>query len=77
MSAETKIVVGLVGIGKIARDQHLPAIAANGDYRLRAAASRHAHPADLEVHRDIETLLARAAEIEAVILCTPPRVATG
>ena len=34
--------VALVGVGKIARDQHLPAIAADPDFELVAAVSRHA-----------------------------------
>jgi predicted dehydrogenase len=37
-----KLRIGLVGLGKIARDQHLPALAANADYDLVAIASRNA-----------------------------------
>ena len=33
--------IAIVGVGKIVRDQHLPALAANSDYKLIAAASRH------------------------------------
>ncbi len=33
--------LAIVGVGKIVRDQHLPAVAGNGDYKLIAAASRH------------------------------------
>ena len=33
--------LAIVGVGKIVRDQHLPAVAKNGDYKLIAAASRH------------------------------------
>ena len=32
--------VALVGIGKIARDQHVPALAASGDWELAATVSR-------------------------------------
>ncbi|MDZ4136042.1 MAG: gfo/Idh/MocA family oxidoreductase, partial [Paracoccaceae bacterium] len=35
------IAITIVGVGKIARDQHLPAIAANPDFDLVAAVSRH------------------------------------
>ena len=35
------IKLGIVGVGKIVRDQHLPAVARDGNYRLAAAASRH------------------------------------
>ena len=34
--------VALVGVGKIARDQHIPAIAADPDFELVAAVSRNA-----------------------------------
>ncbi|TIS18620.1 MAG: gfo/Idh/MocA family oxidoreductase, partial [Mesorhizobium sp.] len=33
--------IGIVGVGKIVRDQHLPALAKDSSYRLAAAASRH------------------------------------
>ena len=33
--------VALIGIGKIAIDQHVPAIAASPDFSLAATASRH------------------------------------
>ena len=36
------IPVALVGVGKIARDQHIPAIAADPDFTLVAGVSRHA-----------------------------------
>ena len=38
----TPINLGIVGVGKIVRDQHLPALAKDPDYRLVAAASRNA-----------------------------------
>ena len=34
--------LGLVGIGKIARDQHIPALAADPRFELVATASRNA-----------------------------------
>ena len=34
--------IAIVGVGKIARDQHLPALAKDADYRLVATASRNA-----------------------------------
>ena len=33
--------VAIVGVGKIARDQHIPAIAADPDFTLAAGVSRH------------------------------------
>jgi D-galactose 1-dehydrogenase len=64
--------LALVGLGKIARDQHLPAIAAAPGLRLSAIASRNARLPDLACYADIDALLAGEADIDAVTLCTPP-----
>jgi len=67
-----RIRLGLVGIGKIARDQHLPALAANSDFALVATASRHAQLPEIPAYSDIEALLAGGHALDAVSLCTPP-----
>ncbi len=64
--------LGLVGIGKIARDQHLPAIAAGGRFLLVATASPHATLLDTPNHADIDALLRAGHDLHAVSLCTPP-----
>lgn len=64
--------LGLVGLGKIARDQHLPAIAATPGLSLVAIASRNASLPDLPHHTDIDSLLA-AVDVNAISLCTPPQ----
>jgi D-galactose 1-dehydrogenase len=67
--------IAVVGVGKIARDQHFPAIAANRDYELVATVSRH--PADLpDVPHfpDLEALIEMGPPVDAVALCTPPQV---
>lgn len=64
--------LALVGLGKIARDQHLPAIGATPGLRLAAIASRNARLAGLPCYPDIATLLAAEEGIGAVTLCTPP-----
>ncbi len=69
---QREIRLGLVGIGKIARDRHLPAIAADARYRLVATASRHASVDDIPGYRDIDELLAARHDLDAVSLCTPP-----
>jgi predicted dehydrogenase len=66
--------IGIAGVGKIARDQHIPSIAANPAYRLTAACSRHAQVKGVETFRDIEQMLAGAAELDAVAICTPPQM---
>ena len=50
--------LGLVGIGKIARDQHLPAIAADKRYTLVATASRHAQLDGVPGHAEIGAMIA-------------------
>src|SRR3546814_7621898 len=50
--------LGLVGIGKIARDQHLPAIRADDRYELVATASRHAQVDGVPGHADIAAMIA-------------------
>lgn len=64
--------LALVGIGKIARDQHLPAVAASGDFELVAAVSRHATVEGVANFTDIDALVASGLAVDAVSLCTPP-----
>jgi D-galactose 1-dehydrogenase len=64
---------GLVGLGKIARDQHLPAIAQTEGAELVAVASRNASVPGLRHYPDLTAMLAGAPDIDAVILCQPPQ----
>jgi L-arabinose 1- dehydrogenase len=66
--------LGLVGVGKIARDQHLPAIASNASFRLAAAASRHGSVADVANFQDIGHMISAMPDLAAVSLCAPPGV---
>ncbi|WP_287979451.1 Gfo/Idh/MocA family oxidoreductase [Sphingomonas sp.] len=67
--------LALVGMGKIARDQHLPAIAADPHFELVATVSRHGGPeGDLPFFPDIHALAASDVAVDAVALCTPPQV---
>lgn len=65
--------IGVVGVGKIARDQHLPAIAANEAFSLAAAASRHGHVEGVANFLSIEAML-DGCDLDAVAICTPPQV---
>jgi D-galactose 1-dehydrogenase len=65
--------IGVVGVGKIARDQHLPALAQNGDFRFVAAADPHARLEGVTVYPTIADLLSHEPELDAVALCTPPQ----
>jgi L-arabinose 1-dehydrogenase len=66
--------LGLVGIGKIARDQHLPAIAANPRFALTACASRNAEVNGVHNYPDIQRLLAGEPELDAISLTATPQV---
>lgn len=65
--------VGIVGVGKIARDQHIPAIAADPALELVAVASHS--PADVGVPAfgSLEAMLEQGPHLDAIALCTPPQ----
>ena len=71
--SRTAIRLGIVGVGKIVRDQHLPAVAANADYRLVAAASRNATVDGVANFPTIEEMLDACRDLDAVSLCMPPQ----
>ena len=64
--------IALVGIGKIALDQHVPAIAASGAWELAATVSRKATVPGVESHTDFATFLARRPDVTVVSLTMPP-----
>jgi D-galactose 1-dehydrogenase len=70
----TSLKLGLVGLGKIARDQHLPAIAATDGAELVAVASRNSQADGVNNYDDLEAMLASESALDAVILCQPPAV---
>jgi D-galactose 1-dehydrogenase len=65
--------IGLVGFGKIARDQHLPAIARTDGAELVAVASRHGQAPGFANYADVEAMLAAEPALEAVAMCQPPQ----
>ncbi|MCM2129624.1 Gfo/Idh/MocA family protein [Larsenimonas rhizosphaerae] len=75
MSAPIRI--GLVGIGKIARDQHIPALAHCDEFTLVAGASRNATLDGITTFNDLDEMLAGNDELQAISLCTPPQVRYG
>ena len=73
MTAPIRLAV--VGMGKIAHDQHLPAIAASASFDLVATVSRSGDPGlGLPHFHDIAELAGSGIEVDAVSLCTPPQV---
>lgn len=69
----TAIRIGLVGLGKIARDQHLPALAANPAFVLAAVADPAARHDTLPSFPSLAAMLADGPPLDAVTICTPPR----
>ena len=70
--------VGLVGLGKIAEDQHIPVIAENPAFELAAIATRSGKTAGgVPTYPSPGEMLAAVPEIDCVALCTPPSVRTA
>ena len=65
--------IALVGLGKIANDQHVPVIAGDPGFDLAAVVSRRGltvgHAASF---RSLADLIEAETGVEAVALCTPP-----
>ena len=70
MAGKTK--VALVGIGKIALDQHVPALNASSDWELAATVSRKGSVPGVPAFTDFATFLAERPDVPVVSLCMPP-----
>jgi D-galactose 1-dehydrogenase len=64
--------LALVGIGKIALDQHVPALATSPDWELAATVSRRGTVDGVEAFTGIDDMLAARPDIPVVSLCLPP-----
>jgi predicted dehydrogenase len=65
--------IAIVGLGKIARDQHIPAIARSPHFELVAAASPAGSVSGVPIFPDIEQLLVSPIALDAIALCQPPQ----
>ena len=65
--------VCIVGVGKIALDQHIPAIDASPDWELAATVSRNGSVEGIPTFRDFDLLLAERPDIGVISLCLPPQ----
>jgi predicted dehydrogenase len=63
--------IGVVGMGKIATDEHLPAIAANPRFKLAATVERSAPASDMNFTSH-SAMLHAADRLDAVAITTPP-----
>lgn len=64
--------IALVGIGKIALDQHVPALNASADWTLAATVSRKGQVDGIPAWTDFAAFLAERPDIPVVSLCLPP-----
>jgi D-galactose 1-dehydrogenase len=72
--ADRPVRLGLIGLGKIAHDQHLPAIWGNSHFMLASTASHNgARSAGVPGYDDVASMLAGGHELDAVSICTPPK----
>jgi D-galactose 1-dehydrogenase len=69
-----RIKIAIVGMGKIARDQHLPALAANPAFELVAVASPNHRLDGVPNFPTLNTLIDTIPSVDAVSICTPPQV---
>lgn len=67
--------VGIIGLGKIAHDQHVPVIAGNPAFKFAAIVSQRGLTVDgLPTFRTPEEMYRAMPDLDAVAVCTPPQV---
>lgn len=64
--------IALAGIGKIAIDQHVPALSASEDWELAATVSRSGTVEGVDAFDSLDAMLEACPEIRVVSLCLPP-----
>ncbi|WP_174285047.1 Gfo/Idh/MocA family protein [Sphingomonas bacterium] len=69
-----KYKIGIIGFGKIARDQHVPAIAATPEFQLAAVCNSGggSPPDDVPSFDGYDAMLKGVADLDVVSICTPP-----
>ena len=67
--------IAIIGFGKIARDQHVPAILGSERFTLAATVDSHGPGIDGVPHfESLEALLDSGLAVDVVAICTPPQV---
>jgi D-galactose 1-dehydrogenase len=74
MWAVTATRIAIVGVGKIAQDQHVPSIKGNEAFELAATVSSRDGLPGIENHAQLTELLDKRPDIRAVALCMPPQM---
>jgi predicted dehydrogenase len=66
--------LGIIGLGKIARDQHIPALLADPRFRVVAVATTSRDsPLQVPAFADLQAMLESTPDLQAVSFCTPPQ----
>ena len=68
------IKIGIVGLGKIAQDQHIPTLQKSSAFELAGIASPENHLDGVPSFRDLASLSQGVPGLTAVAVCTPPQV---
>ena len=68
-----RIRVGIVGVGKIANDQHIRVLRASAAFELEACVSRHAKVDGIANYSNLEAMLDAHPALDAIVICTPPQ----
>lgn len=72
MAKNMALKIALIGVGKIAIDQHIPALKKSSEWDLSAAVSRNEKVDGIECFTDFKTMLETRKDISVVSLCLPP-----
>jgi D-galactose 1-dehydrogenase len=74
---KTPYKIGVVGVGEIAKNQHIPSINKHPDFEFSAGVSRHQKTEGVDNFTSIEDMIAARSDIDVVSLCVPPQVRYG
>jgi D-galactose 1-dehydrogenase len=69
--------IAIVGVGKIAHDQHGPALNTSDQFLLAATVSRHGQIAGVPAFTSLAEMVRSCPAVTAVSICTPPRGRLG
>ena len=72
MNEKTVLTIALAGVGEVARELHIPAIANSSAWELVATCSRYGSIPGIESFTEIEHMLVSRPDIQVVSLCQPP-----
>lgn len=69
-----KTKIAIIGLGKIATDQHVPAIARSDKFELAAIVDPNTSMDGVDCFKNIDDMIAARPDIKVVSLCVPPQI---